>query len=261
MIVLGTYQWPGLGRWQEGYISTFLFQSHPFLALLALLGIYRAVRARESRFLVAGWFAVFVFLLQIKRMRYILPLFPLFVLMAAYGLNAFSDRDVRRFICLGIVASSMVIAYFAYLPFLNSTSVANLQQAGRYMDSLECDSVEVHALPQKDSSGSTFAAIPILDHHTGKRIVSRQEWPGHPENGDTRQSSLRFTWETRKPELYSSTDAATGCVLAVISSEVIEGVPAELTGGDRGSFKELKRFDLDSGIFKYRTFVTVFAKQ
>lgn len=261
ILLLGSYQWSGLGRWQEGYVSTFLFQSHPFLILLALLGTYRAVRAKERRFLIAAWFAVFVFLLQIKRIRYVIPLFPLLALMAAYGLNAVRDQGVRRFICLCVAVSSVVIASCAYVPFLNTTSPANLQHAGRYLDTLECDSVDVYALPQNDSSGSTFASIPLLDYHTRKNIVSPQAWPTHPQNGETRQSSLRFTWETRKPELYAGSDAARGCALAVISSEVIEGVPAELTGGDRGAFKELKRFDLDSGIFKYRTFVTVFAPQ
>jgi len=261
MTTLWTYQWPGLNRWQEGYVSTFLFQSHPFLAPLALLGTYRAVRARESRFLIAGWFAVFVFLLQIKRIRYILPLFPLFALMAACGLHAFRDRGVRMFICLCVVASSVVIACGAYLPFLNSTSMANLRDAGRYLDTLECNAVEVHALRQEDSSGSTFAAIPILDYFTGKRIFSPQEWPVHPENSDTRQSSLRFTWEARKPELYSKTGAAEGCALAVVSSRVVDRIPAELSGGGRGAFEELKRFDRSSGIFKYQTFVTIFKKQ
>jgi len=261
MAILWGYQWSGLGRWQEGYISTFLFQSHPFLTLFALLGIYRAVRQKDRRFLVAGWFAVFVFLLQIKRMRYILPLFPLFALMAAYGLNAFRDQGVRMFICLCVVASSVAIAYCAYLPFLSSTSMANLQHAGRYLDTLECGSVDVFALPQKDSSGSTFASIPILDYHTGKKLFSPQEWPLHPENSDTRQSSLRFTWETRRPELYSRTDAARGCALAVISSEVIERVPAALTGESQDAFEVLKRFDLASEVFKYQTLVTIFKKQ
>jgi len=261
MLILGSYQWPGLSRWQEGYVSTFLFQSHPFLALFALVGIYRALRQKEGRFLVAAWFAAFVFLLQVKRMRYILPLFPLFALMAAYGLNALRDRSVRLFICLCIAASSAVIAYCAYLPFLNSTSMANLQHAGRYLDTLECSSVDVVALPQRESSGSTFVSIPILDYFTGKKIFSSQEWPVHPENGDTRQSSLRFTWEARKPDLYAGADTARGCALAIISSEAIEGVPAALTGGDRGAFEELKRFDLASGIFEYQTFVTIFKKQ
>lgn len=261
MTTLWTYQWPGLSRWHEGYVSTFLFQSHAFLALLALSGTYRAIRAKDSRFLVAGWFAVFVFVLQVKRIRYILPLFPLLALMAAYGLQAFRDRGVRLFICLCVVASSVVIACGAYLPFLNSTSMANLRDAGRYLDTLECNAVEVHALQQEESSGSTFAAIPILDYFTGKKMFSPQEWPVYPENSDMRQSSLRFTWEARKPEPYSKTSAAGDCALAIISSRVIDGVPAELGGGGRGAFEELKRFDRASGIFKYQTIVTVFRKQ
>jgi len=259
--VLATYQWPGLGRWQEGYVSTFLFQSHPFLALLALLGIYKAYREKDSRFLIAAWFAVFVFLLQIKRIRYILPLFPLFALMAAYGLNALRDRGVRRFICLCAAASSVVIACGAYLSFLNGTSMANLRDAGRYLDTLKCNSVEVHALPQEDSSGSTFAAIPILDYFTGKKLFAPQEWPLHPEDSDTWRSSLRFTWEAPKPGFYSNADAAEGCALAVISSRAIDGVPAELSAGSRGSFEEVRRFALAAGMFKYQTFVTVFNKQ
>lgn len=261
LTLLATYQWPGLGRWQEGYLSTFLFQAHPFLAVLALLGIYRAVRAKESRFLIAAWFAVFVFVLQIKRIRYILPLFPLFALMAAYGLDAVRDQGVRRFICLCIVASSLSLAYCAYLPFLNSTSTANLLHAGRYLDTLECKSVEVYALPQKDSSGSTFAAIPILDYHTGKQVLSPQAWPTHSERSDSRRSSLRFTWESRKPEPYSGIPAPTGCAIAIISSEAIEGVPEAIKEAKQNTYEELQRFERASDIFKYQTLVTVFRKR
>jgi len=261
VLILATYQWSGLGRWREGYVSTFLFQSHPFLTLLALVGIYRAIRAKDGRFVVAGWFAVLVFLLQIKRIRYVIPLFPLFALMAAYGLNAFRDAGVRRFTCLCIAASSVTIASCAYLPFLNRTSMANLQHAGRYLDTLECNTIDVYALPQKDSSGSTFSSIPILDYHTGKRIVSPQEWPVHSPSSDTRQSSLRFTWETGKPDFYSRTGAAGGCALAVISSEAVERVPEAFTEGGRRAFDELKRFELTSGVFKYQTFVAVFKQR
>jgi hypothetical protein len=90
--LLRTYQWSGLSRWQEGYLSTFLFQVHPFITGLALFGTYRAAREKDTRFLVAGWFVVIVLLLQIKRIRYIIPLFPLFALMASHGLNEIRTR-------------------------------------------------------------------------------------------------------------------------------------------------------------------------
>jgi hypothetical protein len=253
-MLLRTYQWSGLSRWQDGFVSTFLFQTHPFITGLALYGIYRAVREKDRRFLVAGWFMCIVVLLQIKRIRYIIPLLPLFVLMASYGLNEIRDKGIRRFISLSIVASSLVIAYSAFLPFLKSTSMANLKQAGQYLDTLNCSSVEVHALPQKGSSGSTFAVIPILDYHTDRKIVCPQEWPTHPEDGTTRTSSMRFTWEMKKPGFYSQPAMENSCAVVLISDEALDRVPTGLSG------RELKRFDLTSDVFRYQTVVTIYRK-
>lgn len=261
IMLLRTYQWAGLSRWQESFVSTFLFQTHPLVTIFAACGIYRAVREKDSRFLIAGWFAVFVVLLQLKRIRYIIPLLPLFGLMAAYGLHLIKDSRVRRFVVLGIAASSLVIAYGAYLPFLNRTGMANLQHAGRFLNTLNCDPVEVYALPQKSSSGSTFAVIPLLDYYTDRKVISPQEWPGHPQGGKTQKSSLRFTWETEKPDLYIQTEAGAGCALVVISSEVLEGVPEDFAVGGLPFPRELKRFDLSSEVFKYQTFVTVYGKE
>lgn len=261
IMILRTYQWSGLSRWQEGFLSTFLYQTHPFVTILALCGIYRAVREKDSRFIIAGWFAVFVLLLQIRRIRYIIPLFPLFSLMASYGLQLIEDKGVKKYISLCIAASSLVIVYGAYLPFLNNTGMANLKNAGHYLNTLKCDPVEVYALPQKSSSGSTFAVIPILDYHTDRKLVSPQEWPGHPQDGTTQKSSLRFTWETKKPDLYSQPDAGKSCAVVVISSEVLDHAPEALTGRHQSSLKVIKRFVLSSEVFKYQTFVTVLREE
>lgn len=261
IMILRTYQWSGLSRWQEGFLSTFLFQTHPFVTILALCGIYRAVRKKNIRFLIAAWFAVLVLFLQIKRIRYIIPLFPLFGLMAAYGLQLIKDNGSKRFISLCIAATSLVIAYSAYLPFLKTTGMANLIHAGQYLNTLNCDPVEVYALSQKSSSGSTFAAIPILDYHTDRKIVSLQEWPGHPQDGTTQKSSLRFTWETEKPDLYSQIAADKSCAVVVISSDVLDRIPHELIVIRPRPLRELKRFDLSSEVFKYQTHVTVYEKE
>ena len=260
LMLLRTYQWSGLSRWHEGFVSTFLFQTHPFVTGLALYGIYRAVRERDIRFLIAGWFVIFIVLLQVRRIRYIVPLFPLFSLMASYGLNRLRDARVRRYISLCAVASSLVIAYTAFLPFLRSTSMANLGQAGKFLDTLDCRSVRVYALPQGNSSGSTFAAIPLLDYHTRKRIISPQEWPGHPDDGDTRRSSLRFTWEARRPDLFAPDGKDDGCAVAVISDTVPVRLPVEAAGKEGSLLREAGRFDRTSGVFKYQTMVTVYTK-
>ena len=257
LMVLRTYQWSGLSRWQEGFLSTFLYQTHPFVTILALCGIYRAVRERDIRFLIAAWFAVLVLVFQIKRIRYIIPLFPLFGLMASYGLQLIKDKGIKQYISLCIAASSLVIVYSAYLPFLNNAGMANLKNAGHYLNTLKCDPVEVYALPQKNSSGSTFAVIPILDYYTDRKLVSPQEWPGHPQDGTTQKSSLRFTWETKKPDLYVLHEARKSCAMVIISGEVPDHVEEALTGRDRSSLKVLKQFFLSSEVFKYQTFVTI----
>ena len=261
IMILRTYQWSGLSRWQEDFLSTFLFQTHPFVSILALCGIYRAVRKKDIRFFIAAWFAVLVLLLQIKRIRYIIPLFPLFCLMASYGLHLIKDKGIKQYISLCIVASSLVIAYTAYLPFLNTDGMANLTHAGQYLNTLNCDTVEVYALPQESSSGSTFAAIPILDYHTDKKIVSPQEWPGHPQDGTTQKSSLRFTWETRKPNLYEQGISEKGCALVIISSGALDPAAWTFTGRDFNSLKVLKEFGLATEVFKYQTYVTILRQE
>ncbi|RJQ46618.1 MAG: hypothetical protein C4538_06500 [Nitrospiraceae bacterium] len=255
--LLTTYQWSGLSRWQEGFISTFLYQIHPFVTILALFGIYRAVRARNLRFLIAGWFVIFVVLLQIKRIRYILPLFPLFVLMASYGLGVIKDKGMTKFITLCIAASSLVIVYSAYLPFLNRTGMVNLKHAGHYLNTIDCEFVEVYALPQKSSSGSTFAVLPILDYYTEKNLIFPQKWPSRPVDSNTQKSSLRFTWEMERPYFYSQPETYNRCAVVIISSEALDNAPKETTGGASGTLIELKRFDLLSEMFKYQTVVTI----
>jgi 4-amino-4-deoxy-L-arabinose transferase-like glycosyltransferase len=251
--LLRGYQWSGLGRWQEGFLSTFLFQSHPFLAGLAVFGALRAARARDARFLVAASSVAVVVLLRLERARYVVPLLPLFVLMASYGLAEIGDRRSRRLVSLCIVATSLVVAYSAYLPFLRGTSLANIARAGEYLDATEGASVEVYAVPQRTSSGSTFAAIPLLDYYTARDVVSSQPWPFHGEDAVTRASSLRFTWELRAPPFYSG--AARGDAPVVVISD---GAPAELPS--IASSRERARFDATSDVFKYQTVVTVYSR-
>jgi hypothetical protein len=261
IIILRTYQWSGLSRWQEGFLSTFLFQTHPFVTILAVFGIYRAIRKKDIRFLIAAWFALLVLILQIKRIRYIIPLFPLFGLMAAYGLQLIKDKGIKQFISLCIVASSLVIVYSAYLPFLNTSSMANLKHAGQYLNTLNCDPVEVYALPQESSSGSTFIAIPILDYYTDRKLVSPQEWPEPPQDGITQKSSLRFTWETEKPDLYSKTEMGNSCAIVIISSGALDPAAWPIIGRDLNSLMVLKEFVLSSEVFRYQTFVTILRQE
>lgn len=246
--LLREYQLPGLGRWRESALSTFFFQIHPFVTLLAAYGVIAAVRKKEIAFLVPACFALFVLLFRVERIRYMLPLFPLLALMAAHGLQALSgDARVRRFTALSVVGASLALVLFAYLPFLNNSTMANLRDAGSYLDSLPGEAVEVRVLPQHNSIGNTEAAVPLLDLFTAKRIVYRQERQPSPSPGKILTSSLRFTWELKRPGWYAGQADDDGLPLVVISSGN-DQFPPKAAG---------KRFASDTGTFRYRTVLTV----
>lgn len=246
--LLREYQLPGLGRWRESTLSTFFFQIHPFVTLLAAYGAIAAIRKKEIAFLVPACFALFVLLLRVERIRYMLPLFPLLALMAAYGLHELcADGRVRRFTALSAAGASLVLVLFAYLPFLNSTTMANLRDAGRYLDSLHGEAVEVLVLPQHRSIGNTEAAVPLLDLFTRKRLIVRQEPQPYPSSGKVLTSPLRFTWELKRPAWYAEQGDDAGLPLVIISS-VDEPFPSNIAG---------KRFSADTGTFRYKTVLTV----
>ena len=257
--ILRTFQRQGLTRWQEGIASTFLFQTHPFITLGACGGVAAAIRNRDARFLIPGWFAFFVVFLHHERIRYLLPLFPLFTLMAGYGLQSVRDRGVRSFILWCAVTSSLVIAVGAYVPFLERMSMANLRNAGRYLDTLESPAVEVFVLPQTRSDGNTEMAIPLLDLYTNKRIIyheRKQEASGLGLQGRM-QSSLRFSWEIRLPEFYTGHEAA-ACLPAVLISSMPDTAAHPNALYPDAGMKALKRFESTTGVFKYKTFVSVY---
>ena len=257
--LLRNFQMPGLKRWHESYLSTFFFQTHPFVSLSAVYAIYAAAAKMDKRFLAAGWFALLVFAFRLERIRYIVPLFPLFALMASYGLNELRNRQLKRFIAFSVAASSLAVLMGAYLPFLNKMSAVNIQNAGKYLDTLKCETVIVHTIPQAGSSGSTKVAIPILDLFTAKRLVSLQEFAAGPDGKSIEKLPLRFTWEFKLPAFYRDDNLASGLPAAVISSEKIKIPPAQIRGF-LNSDKVLKEFTISSGSFRYKTFVTIFGK-
>jgi len=44
--LLQTYQWAGLSRWGESPVSTFLFQTHPFVTIAACYSVYAALKKK-----------------------------------------------------------------------------------------------------------------------------------------------------------------------------------------------------------------------
>ena len=254
LAMLHAYQWPALGRWKEGALSTFLFQVHPFVTVLACVGSLRALRSRDLLFLIPFWFVVFLLSLQVERIRYLLPLFPLLALMAAYGLRTlFKEAGTRRFAALSAVAASFVLLFAAYLPYLDRTTMANLRDAGAYLDTLPGDAVMVEVLPQHRSTGNTEMALPVLDLFTKKRLVYMPRPLTRPDEGTIRTAPLRFTWELPLPAYYAGPSGPPPATRVIIADQPAAALH---TLGPRTS-GTVTAFSADTGSFRYRTSVTV----
>ena len=117
---------------------------HPFITVFALLSFAVALLKRDARFAIVSWLVLLIVLFGIRRIRYTLPVFPMVALMAGYGLQIVKQDDLRRFIAYGIVSTSLVIAFFAYLPLAERMSAVNLKHAGAYLNTLGGDGYRGH---------------------------------------------------------------------------------------------------------------------
>jgi len=256
--LLQSYQAPGLRRWEESFSSTFLFQIHPFISGAALFSVYAACKQRDARYAIILWLPLLLVLMEIKRIRYLLPAFPMLALMASYGLREIRDAAVRKLVVLCTVASSVVIMFFGFLPFAQNASVANLKQAGAYLDTLPADRVEVIALPQLHALVNPDVSVPILDLFTSKRLVLRHDAGAAPAAETLSKSSLRFTWEYHNPAYYAAaTDAPADSAVAVIASDPAQLLPASIGPRLRG-YRLSRQFIVADNVFGYRTIVQVY---
>lgn len=263
--LLINYQRPGLRRWGESFTSTFLFQIHPFITVAALYSLYVAFRKRDLKYMIVSYLILLVVLFQIKRIRYIIPLFPMLALMASYGLREIRSRDIRKFIVFCIITSSLVFAHSAYLPFLQRISTINLKNAGQFLNSLDVDDIEVFTLPLKRSVVNPAAAVPVLDLFTDKRILYdyKRNMSFGPRLSKRRlqKSSLRFTWEYKNPVYYADSRKYRGEPMAVvvISEDPLQTLPACIEAVKR-KYPGSKVFKISTGVFRYRTIVTVYSE-
>lgn len=250
------YQAPGLRRWGESFLSTFLFQVHPFVTAAALASAWVAVRRRDARWVIAAAPVLLLVLLGVRRIRYLLPVFPLVALLAAYGLHAIRARETRRVVLACAVLSSLAIGLGGYLPFLRSTSAMNLKLAGEYLDGLREDRVEVMTASGDEPEVNPAVSVPILDLFTSKRLEYVDERIPRPTGRRAAESPLRFTWELGVPPYYAPAAPDGGTAVAVIWDGAAP-LPARVT--DRLARHAIDRtFDADEGVFRHTTRVQVY---
>lgn len=261
------FQGPALRQgWRESLVSTFFFQTHPLLTAALLYSLYRAWRRRDFRYAAVAWLVVLLLvIMELRRIRYTIPIFPLLALLAGYGLRDLADPVLRRQLVLVIVGSSLLLAWGAFRPFAQSMAERNLQQAGRYLDTLEEERVAVLVLAEEGAIMDPAVTVPLLDLYTRKELW-RYFLPGQMAAADAGQeefqarvsrSPLRFTWEMPTAPFYLPVaGAALPSVLVVIKSGPAASAPAEF-GEKLDLLPEIQRFADDSGIFQHRPQVVI----
>ncbi len=258
MELLVGYQRPGLQRWGESLISTFLFQTHPLITAALLYSAFRAWRRRDWRWLALAFLLILLLgLLGIRRIRYTLPLFPLIALLAAYGLQGISDRRVRRHLVLAVVVPSLLLAWGAFRPFLQSMGESNLRAAGAYLDRLAVDRAAVIIVPAAEPVLDGRVALPLLDIFTRKQLLYHPHavTGKRPEGVDI--SPLRFTWEFPTPAFYrQAAEAVSPRTMVVISSATRPELPPAMAA-ELAALPFKKEFAGNSEVFLHQTFVVV----
>jgi hypothetical protein len=252
LIILKEFQQPGLRAWEESFTSTFLFHTHPFVAVGAICSVFLALIRRDPKYLIAAWLLLFfVPGMQIRRIRYLVPVFPMLAIMAAYGMSVIGQERVRRFIVYCAATGSIAVALTAYMPFLQTNSIANLKEAGKFMDSMDAGFFKAETLPQRSTINPAIA-IPLLDLYTQKPIYYTYAPESRLRQEEIEKMSLRFTWNYKNPAYYFLPDDTRPEALVMIWGY---GEPYP-----RG-YELVRKFDKTEKIYSFRPYVSIFLPQ
>lgn len=256
--LLISYQMQGLKRWGESLVSTYLFQMHPVIPILSVLSLSVAVRKKDLSLIIVAWLVFLILALQVMRIRYIIMVFPLVSLMAAYGLGLIRDKMNARFIAYSTAAFSLTLALSGFMPFLQHTSAVNLRDAAEYLDSLDVAVVEVFTPLPQEYVMNPAVSVPLLDLHTKKKIVYHYEEAEYPLPEDINTSALRFTWGYKNPLYYQEgvKEDDKKAVLIITDSLSRELPPAILL--KIAGLSEKRTFEISDSAFRHKTLVTIF---
>jgi hypothetical protein len=254
------YQKPGLKRWSESYVSTFLFQIHPFITVASFVSFVAAIRKMDFRYLIISFLVLLFLILQIQRIRYTLPIFPMLALMAAYGIGTIQNKEIKKQVVLSIAATSFVVAFVGYLPLLKSLGVQNLQEAGKYLNRIPAANIEVVSIAGDNVVVNPDLGVPVLDIYTNKKLYYDKK-PIKPEIIErSKNAPLRFTWEFPTPQYYRNLQNSTATeALVVIKDEQDLPLP-EIVQNKISSYPVHTFFQQSSKIFRHQTFIAVYHK-
>ena len=254
------YQRAGLGKWSESFISTSFFHIHPLVSVAALLSVYAAWKKRDKKIIILSFLIMLIIVLEIKRIRYILPVFPMLALMAAYYLRRLHDKRLRRYLILGCLGSSLLLTFGAYLPFVKKLSAINIQKAGQFLNTLETSRASVYIVEQESIIANLNINIPLLDLFTDATLYSLPV-PSLLKAKATakKDTSFRFTWEQELPDFYNppSTKGDNSEPLVIISTNTSYVIPPFIRKRVE-NYSQYEVFDQKTKLFTFRTVVAVF---
>jgi 4-amino-4-deoxy-L-arabinose transferase-like glycosyltransferase len=250
---------PSLGRWTETWASIYLFQINPVIIFAAAASIFLAAWNRDLKYLIIIWLPFLAFFFEIRRVRYILPVFPMFTLMAARGLLSIRNSDVRKIIVASVVITSLATSFFLYRPFLEQWSAANLEEAGQFLDTLDVDVVDIIAVPQHRYPVNPAIAVPLLDLSTHKRIFFHYIPGASTPDEDYHTSRFRDSWEYQNPPYYERIADQTSKkrAVALILAKVEEKIPPDVEDTIK-SFSHTKSFTTYSPFLGNHTIVRIY---
>jgi len=259
--LLLSFQAPALGRWGESLYSTFFFQIHPFVTIAAAFSVFLAVKKKDAKYAIIVCMLLVVMVLGLRRIRYILVLFPMLALMAAYGLQAVTRVEYRKFIAATAAVTAVLIVAVGYRPFFQSTSANNIKQAGEYLDAVRAGTADVYVLPQTISSVNPEVAVPTLDLFTDQQLVYRVG-PGTTLSAPRTIAELpwRWTWEVGSPDyLLPGADPGAAATVVVIQSDSDQLLPDVLNERVNGYYLA-KEFSDTSRVFRFQTIVRIYRR-
>ena len=224
--LLTTFQVAGLAGWDEGFWSAFLFQVHPLVLVMAAVACVTAIRTQEKAAFVCLAAVLLALFLPTNRIRYLVPLLPLVCLAAARGLEIFFAADrVRRFAVQGAVATSLCVAFAAYLPFARGTAFMNITEAGRLLDRLPGGGGRLLVRSHTAIVGP-HALVPLVDMATEKTLCLETNERTSATPASVRASPLRFSWEMDLGGLYRRCGPNDTHLPRLVVSDTSDGAPA-----------------------------------
>jgi hypothetical protein len=256
--LLTDFQWQGLSWWQESYLSTFFFQIHPFVTLLALLGGAMAIKRRDVTCLLPLGLVALLIVMRVERARYLLVVFPMVAMAAGYGLQTLGSGRLKRFVALCAFSYSLAVAAFFYRPFLMNVSLVNLKEAGELLNSRRAATADVRTLPPGSLLVNPAVAVPLLDIYYSGRISYDPGSKTTSRDDTVRQSPFRFSWDYRNPGYYAlgEADGTEDSAVVVISGEAKPPLPPGLA--ERTASLERHSLAASSGVFRYRTLLSIY---